>query len=111
MSNKRKTATVGDNQKALLHDYVELVEEQERFIDTARGKIKTALNKAKKDGLLKQAIRGVVKERALTEKQRQARVSVEVEIKHYTELCRDLPLFNIASNDDDSNQVGTANAA
>jgi len=112
MSKDGKVAAVGDNQKALLHDYVERFEAQERVIDEARGNQKSMLNKAKKDGLLKQAIRGVAKERALTEKQRQARNSVEVEIKHYTDLCKDLPLFSVASNDDESTgQVGTANAA
>jgi len=94
MTKKKDLPAFGDNSKALLHQHVEFIEAEKAKIIKSNGKIKKRLNEAKKDGYLKTSVRDTIKERGLSEAQKQSRTEIKEATEHYNELCADLPLFD-----------------
>lgn len=86
----------GDNAKILLQDYIKEFERLEAEKDKAVSAQKEMLNRAKKDGFLKTSIRITVRRRKETVEQRNSRKEIEAEIETYTQMCADLPLFEVA---------------
>lgn len=92
----KKKAAEGDNAKPLLHDYIKAIEIQNARIADAKDEVKDILERAKENGFSKMALREVVRDRARSDKEKAAKKSVELEVKRYTEMCSDLPLWEAA---------------
>lgn len=92
-----ENAMQGSNSNELLKKHITDFAQLERKKQEIVGKQKEILRAAKDDGFKKMAIRGAVKDLSMTEDQRQAKQEIDDERAHYTDLCRDLPLFKTAA--------------
>jgi uncharacterized protein (UPF0335 family) len=91
-------AAFGDNAKPLLVEYVQAIEECNHIIEKQKDTIKDLLEKAKKNGFLKTAVRNTVKKRAMSSKEKAAQKSIEQETERLMEMLVDLPLFQANDN-------------